>query len=209
MSRPQVVEGTGAAASLPLRGHRRRGRGLRGSADPAIRHEHAAPYTEIDARWWIDAGAPAVWTGGGAAYAIADPSPTGCSARWAELPVPARGQAEIGYWLRPAARGAGCRGGHPCAERARVRHRTARLELLTEPENGPSQRVALAAGFRYEGLRRSAGPSRDAGRHDLQAWVRVAGDPPGRTARLLPDLPGGCSPTRWWRCARSRRATRR
>ncbi|MDG4779335.1 GNAT family N-acetyltransferase [Micromonospora sp. WMMD961] len=152
-----------------------------------------APYTEVDARWWIEAGAPAAWTGGGAAYAIADPATdrllgtVGLS-----NPVPARGQAEIGYWVCPAARG---RGVATAATRALAEHAfgsgTARLELLTHPENTPSQRVALAAGFRYEGSRRSAGSARDGGRHDLLAWVRLVDDPPGPAARLLPDLPDG------------------
>ncbi|MFI6779918.1 GNAT family N-acetyltransferase [Micromonospora sp. NPDC050276] len=150
------------------------------------------PYTETDARWWIDVGAPAAWTGGGAAYAIADPATNRLlGAVGLSSPVPARSQAGIGYWVRPAARG---RGVATAATRALSEHAfatgTARLELLTDPENTPSQRVALAAGFQYEGLRRSATVSAT-GRHDLLAWVRVAGDPPGPTARLLPDLPGG------------------
>ncbi|WP_410809652.1 GNAT family N-acetyltransferase [Micromonospora sp. 067-2] len=169
---------------------------LDGCADPLTQRFVSGvptPYTEIDARCWIDAGAPAAWTGGGAAYAIADPATDRLlGAVGLNCPVPARGQAEIGYWLRPAARG---RGVAAAATRALSEHAfatgTARLELLTEPENGPSQRVALAAGFRYEGVRRSAGANRDAGRHDLLAWVRLADDPPGPAARLLPDLPGG------------------
>ncbi|MEU8253746.1 GNAT family N-acetyltransferase [Micromonospora inaquosa] len=167
-----------------------------GCADPLTQRfvsNLPTPYTETDARWWIDVGAPAAWTGGGAAYAVADPATDRLlGAVGLSNPVPARGQLEIGYWMRPAARG---RGLATAATRALSEHAFAtgavRLELLTEPENGPSQRVALAAGFRYEGLRRSAGASREAGRHDLLAWVRVAGDPPGPVARLLPDLPGG------------------
>ncbi|MBM0279170.1 GNAT family N-acetyltransferase [Micromonospora tarensis] len=151
------------------------------------------PYTEVDARWWIDAGAPAASTAGAAAYAVADPATDRLlgSVGLYNL-APARGEAGIGYWVRPAARG---RGVATAATRALSDHAlasgTARLELLTHPENTPSQRVALAAGFRYEGLRRSATVSRDSGRHDLLAWVRVAGDPPGPAARPLPDLPGG------------------
>ncbi|MEV0211728.1 GNAT family N-acetyltransferase [Micromonospora sp. NPDC050695] len=153
----------------------------------------SAPYTEVDARRWIDAGAPAAWAGGGAAYAVADPATdrllgtVGLS-----NPVPARGQAEIGYWVRPSARG---RGVAAAATRALSEHAfatgTVRLELLTNPANAPSQRVALAAGFHYEGSRRSAGSGRGGDRHDLLAWVRLADDPPGPAARLLPDLPGG------------------
>ncbi|WP_406075207.1 GNAT family N-acetyltransferase [Micromonospora sp. NBC_01638] len=167
-----------------------------GCADPRTQRFISGlptPYTETDARWWIDAGAPAVWAGGGAAYAVADPATDRMlGAVGLSNPVPARRQAEIGYWVRPAARG---RGLAAAATRALSEHAfatgTVRLELLTHPENGPSQRAALAAGFRYEGLRWSAGSSGDAGRHDLLAWVRLTDDPAGPTARLLPDLPGG------------------
>ncbi|MGI5525634.1 GNAT family N-acetyltransferase [Micromonospora sp. CA-259024] len=167
-----------------------------GLADPVSQRFMSglpSPYTEVDARWWIDAGAPAAWTGGGAAYAVADPATDRLLGTIGlSNPVPVRGQAEIGYWVRPAARG---RGVATAATRALSEHAfgtgTARLELLTHPQNASSQQVALASGFRYEGSRRSAGSGRDGGRHDLLAWVRLAGDPPGPTARLLPDLPGG------------------
>ncbi|MBQ1012708.1 GNAT family N-acetyltransferase [Micromonospora sp. M51] len=167
-----------------------------GCADPVSQRfvsNLPAPYTDVDARWWIEVGAPAAWTGGGAAYAIADPATDRLlGAVGLNNPVSARGQVEIGYWVRPAARG---RGVATAATRALSDHAfaagTARLELLTEPENASSQRVALAAGYRYEGSRRSAGSGRNGDRHDLLAWVRLADDPPGPTARLLPDLPGG------------------
>ncbi|MFI5930238.1 GNAT family N-acetyltransferase [Micromonospora sp. NPDC051543] len=167
-----------------------------GCADPLSQRfvsTMPSPYTEVDARWWVEAGAPAVWAGGGAAYAIADPATdrllggAGLSNQ-----VPARRQANIGYWLRPAARG---RGLATAATRALSEHAfdtgTVRLELHTEPENAASQRVALAAGFGYEGRLRSAGQDRNGRRYDLLTWVRLAGDPPGPTRRLLPDLPDG------------------
>lgn len=167
-----------------------------GCADPLTRRFISgmpSPYTEADAHWWITEGAPAAWAGGGAAYAVADPATdrllggVGLS-----QPVPTRGQAEIGYWVTPGARG---RGVAQAATRALTEHAFAtgvvRLELLTHEENTASQRVALAAGFRFEGVRRAANPSRGGGRHDLLAWVRLADDPAGPTPRLLPDLPGG------------------
>jgi RimJ/RimL family protein N-acetyltransferase len=65
--------------------------------------------------------------------------------------------AEIGYWVAKAARGRGV------ATRAvRLVSRWAvrdlgvqRLELMTRVENEGSQRVAVAAGFRREGVLRS------------------------------------------------------
>ncbi|MFI9643880.1 GNAT family N-acetyltransferase [Micromonospora sp. NPDC051925] len=151
------------------------------------------PYTVTAAHWWITEGAPAAWRAGGAAYAIADAGTDllvggiGISNL-----VPAHGQAEVGYWVTPRARR---RGVATAATRALAtaafRAGLARLELLTDVENPASQRVALAAGFHPEGVRRAAGRSRDGGRHDLLAWVRLADDPAGPTPRRLPDLPDG------------------
>ena len=69
---------------------------------------------------------------------------------------------------------------------------TARLELRTEPENGPSQRVALAAGFRHEGSRAVGRRVRDGepARPD-RLGPRSPAIRRGPAARLLPDLPGG------------------
>ncbi|WNM41004.1 GNAT family N-acetyltransferase [Micromonospora halotolerans] len=164
-------------------------------ADPAIRRFLPGlpdPYTEESARWWITEGAPAVRATGGATYAIADPATDRLlGAAGLSHPVAERRQAEIGFWVAPWARG---RGVATAATRALAEAAfaagTVRLELLAHEENTASQRVALAAGFRHEGVRRSAGQGRG-GRHDLAVWVRLAGDPPGPTARLLPDLPGG------------------
>jgi RimJ/RimL family protein N-acetyltransferase len=106
--------------------------------------------------------------------------------------VPHRGQCEIGYWIGPWARGQGLAA---AAVRALAEHafRTgmARIELLTHRENTASQRVALATGFQFEGVRRAVLPNRDGGRDDLLAYARLAGDDPGPAERLLPDLPGG------------------
>ncbi|MEU3452788.1 GNAT family N-acetyltransferase [Micromonospora sp. NPDC006766] len=149
------------------------------------------PYTEESARWWIAEGEPAAWAAGGASYAIADPATDRLlGAVGLSNSMPKRRQFEIGYWVAPWARG---RGVATTATRALAEQAfaagCARLELLADEENTASQRVALAAGFRPEGVRRSAGTARDGSRYDLVAWVRLADDPPGPAARLLPDLP--------------------
>ncbi|MFC4148197.1 GNAT family N-acetyltransferase [Micromonospora mangrovi] len=167
-----------------------------GCADPATRRFIPAmphPYTEQSALWWITEGAPAAWSAGGAAYAIADPGTDRLlGGVGLTLVSAARGHWEIGYWVTPAARG---RGVATAAARALTDAAFAagagRLELLTLPENGASQRVALAGGFRYEGDRRSASAPQNGVRHDMTVWVRLADDPPGPVARLLPDLPAG------------------
>ncbi|MCX4474195.1 putative ribosomal N-acetyltransferase YdaF [Micromonospora sp. MW-13] len=151
------------------------------------------PYTEADARWWVAEGAPATRATGGAAYAVADPATDRLlGGIGLSNPVALRGQAEIGYWVAPWARGHGVATAATRAlAAAAFAHGTTRLELLTHPENTASQRVALAAGFRHEGVRRAAHPTRGGGRHDLVCWVRLADDPPGPVARTLPDLPDG------------------
>lgn len=52
-------------------------------------------------------------------------------------------------------------------------------------------RIALASGFRFEGVRRDAGVGSDGTRHDVTVFARLADDPSEPVARALPDLPGG------------------
>jgi RimJ/RimL family protein N-acetyltransferase len=74
----------------------------------------------------------------------------------------------FGYWVAPEARGRGV-----ATEALRALCRWAvdelgvkRLELLTDPENLASQRVAEKAGFQREGLLRSSLEYRDGRRRD-------------------------------------------
>jgi RimJ/RimL family protein N-acetyltransferase len=152
-----------------------------------------SPYTRADAEWWIAEGAPASFTAGGAAYAIADPATDRLlGATGIERVVPVRQQGEVGYWVAPWARRRGVATAAVAAlGRWAFGRGFARLELLTDWENTASQRVALAAGFEREGVRRGASPSRDGGRDDFVVFARLAGDPAGPVPRLLPDLPGG------------------
>ena len=153
-----------------------------------------SPYTRDDAVWWITEGAPAAWARGGAAYAVADPATDrllgGVGLGGFE---PEREKGEIGYWTAPWARGRGVATAAARALAARAfESGFARLELLAALENPRSQRVAFAAGFRLEGVRRGALPGSGGGaRRDAAAFARLAEDPPSPTARLLPDLPGG------------------
>lgn len=152
-----------------------------------------SPYTRAAAEWWITMGSPAAFAAGGAAYAVADPQTDQLlGGIGLDRLVPIRRQAEVGYWVAPWARQ---RGVATAAVRALSGHAfaagTERLELMTTWTNVASQRVALAAGFRREGERRSAHVTRDGGRDDLVAFSRIFDDPPGPAPRLLPDLPGG------------------
>jgi RimJ/RimL family protein N-acetyltransferase len=147
------------------------------------------PYTRGDAVDWIERGASDVFARGGAAFAVVDPGTDRLLGATSIGPVQS-GRGEIGYWVAPWARGRGvataaCTALTGVAFTAGV----ARLDLRTEFENGPSQRVAIAAGYLREGVQRAGGVGRDGQRHDLVQWARLAGDPAGPSRRLIPDLP--------------------
>jgi RimJ/RimL family protein N-acetyltransferase len=149
------------------------------------------PYTLDDALWWINTGAPAAFASGGAAYAIADPQ-TDRVLGGTGYNLLRDGRGETGYWVAPWGRR---RGYATAAARTLTTHcfalGLARMELRTHPENGASQRVAIAAGFTREGIQRGAALARFGGREDRILWARLPTDPEGPTRRLLPDLPGG------------------
>lgn len=152
-----------------------------------------SPFTLAHAEHFLSEGVPAIGADGGAAYAIADPETDEVlGGIGLDRVVPVRGQAEIGYWVGPWARR---RGVATAAVRALSAHALGtglqRLELLTHWENEASQRVALAAGYQREGVRRAALADRNGGRDDLIAFARVAADSGAPIPRLLPDLPGG------------------
>ncbi len=48
-----------------------------------------------------------------------------------------------------------------------------RVEILVDPRNEPSVRVAESAGFTREGLLRAYRPARDGGRLDLAIYARL------------------------------------
>jgi RimJ/RimL family protein N-acetyltransferase len=152
-----------------------------------------SPFTLAHAERFLSEGVAAVFAEGGAVYAIADPETDDLLGGIGfDKVVPSRGQAEIGYWVGPWARG---RGVATAAVRALSGHALGaglhRLELLTHWDNPASMRVALAAGFQREGVRREALPNRDGGRDDLIVFTRLAGDDGAPIDRALPDLPGG------------------
>lgn len=152
-----------------------------------------SPFTLRHAEHFLTEGVASVFADGGVVYAIADPQSNELLGGIGfDRVVTARRQAEIGYWVGPSARG---RGVATAAVRAlsahALTHGLERLELLTHWENPASQRVALAAGYQREGVRREALPNRNGGRDDLVAFARLAGDSGEPVPRLLPDLPGG------------------
>ena len=169
---------------------------VRGYGDPLVQRfvpQVPVPFQPGLADWFVRERAAQIAAEGGSVHAIADPATDRLlGSIGLDRVVAGRQQGEIGYWVGPWARG---RGLATAAVRALTAHAFGtgleRLELLTHWENAASQRVALAAGYRREGVRRGQLRNRDGGRDELLAYARLAGDPPGPTPRLLPDLPGG------------------
>jgi RimJ/RimL family protein N-acetyltransferase len=100
-------------------------------------------------------------------FAIADAA-NGTLVGAIDLRTNAMGVGHIGYWVAPEARGRGV-----ATEALRRLCRYAieelglgRLELVTDPDNRASQRVAEKAGFRREGVLRSALRHQDGRRAD-------------------------------------------
>jgi len=188
----QMVKGNGVVLRLPR--DTDRDDLTAAAADPLVVRFVPAipdPYSTVDAQRWIERAI--VGSADRVDFVIADPDSDrvlGAAGlhhlRWEE------GTGEVGYWVAAWARG---RGVASAATEALtdwgMSRGLARVELLTHPENWPSQRVAMRAGYRPEGLRRAGGIDRGGRRYDLLVWARLAGDPPGPTERTLPDLPGG------------------
>jgi [ribosomal protein S5]-alanine N-acetyltransferase len=88
------------------------------------------------------------------------------------------GRGEIGYWVAPWARrrGVALRAVRLVSGWALSDLGLERLELLIEPENAPSQRVAEAAGFVREGTLRSYRPMKGR-RPDFVVYSLLPSDP--------------------------------
>jgi RimJ/RimL family protein N-acetyltransferase len=154
------------------------------------------PMTLSYAEFWCVGGARERRDAGGVRYVIAGSATDEVlGAVSLQRVQPDRAQAEIGYWVAPWARGNGLavRAVRAMAQAAFAAG-LGRIELCAEWENTISQRVALAAGFRREGVRRAAAQRELDGktiRYDLVVFARVISDPGEPVPRILPDLPDG------------------
>ena len=123
------------------------------------------PYTEEHARGWLER---CVSGEEGEAFAITDAA-TGDVLGAITMKVnDYTRNGHIGYWLKKEARG---RGTAPRALRLVCEYGAralglGRLELMTDPDNVASQRVAEKVGFQREGVLRSHLPHPDGRRRD-------------------------------------------
>ncbi|NIH66718.1 GNAT family N-acetyltransferase [Modestobacter marinus] len=121
------------------------------------------------------------WSSGDhASWAVADPADRLLGSVSLHSVDRDQGDAEIGYWTVPAARGRGvavravdaaCRWGFAVLELDRV-------QLFHAVENEASGRVAARAGFTREGRLRRSFRYGDGVRHDELLWSRLSDDPP-------------------------------
>lgn len=140
------------------------------------------PYTDADARVFMNRNGP--WQ-----QIVADPD-TDRLLGTVGLEERGAGEAELGYWTAPWARGRGVAAAAAGLLTTRAFEAGfVRVYLRIALDNGASQRVALSAGFQREGIARGGGRRRDGRHYDLVVLARLAGDPAGPTRRLLPDLP--------------------
>jgi RimJ/RimL family protein N-acetyltransferase len=139
-----------------------------------------APYTGRHAEEWFAFTRGAREAGHQAAFAVVEPAGGGLLGS-IDLRIhptdPAIG--ELGYMVGPRARGRGV-----AVQAVELLTGWAfgsvgveRMEILVDPRNEPSVRVAEAAGYVREGLLRGYRPSRDGGRLDLAMYSRLREDP--------------------------------
>jgi len=135
------------------------------------------PYSESDARTFVEHAGRGWAEGSGATFVIAHPAGSGLGTIGLHLFTNDAGLAEVGYWLRREARGHGAAtvAVRLVSDWAFATLGIGRLNLMTAPENLASQRVAERAGFTREGLLRAWMPTRD-GRRDCVMFSLLPDD---------------------------------
>lgn len=138
-----------------------------------------SPYTPAHAEWFVKDAARRGDDDQGFEWAIRH---DGTLIGMVSLSRRAPGNAEIGYWTAPAARGRGFLGE---AAREIIDHAFEpsrmglhRLEWNAAVGNLASARVARSLGFRFEGVRRSAFVTTAHGRTDAWSAGRLFSDDP-------------------------------
>ncbi len=107
------------------------------------------------------------------------------------LPPARRAGAEIGYAIYPHAQGNGyATEASRTLARWAFEHGVARIEIRCAVSNVASAKVALNAGFRFEGIAR-ADVVTPSGVSDGAVFGRIAGDDGAPTATVVPALPDG------------------
>ena len=144
---------------------------------PDIQHYHFRRFdTDDEARQWIDDCAQGWRSETSATWAIVDRASEGVCGRVALYVSLEDGHGEVSYWVLPTARGRGV-ATRACVAATSWAHRLGlhRVQLQHSTRNDGSRRVALAAGFTAEGVRRGAN-LHDDGWHDMTLYSHLATD---------------------------------
>jgi RimJ/RimL family protein N-acetyltransferase len=135
------------------------------------------PYEEKHARAFLEDSLRRFDSGEGYGFAVLD-AETGALAGSIAIKMQPFSSGHIGYWVAREARGRGV-----ATTALKILSRWAvdglglkRLELVTDPENLASQRVAEKAGFRREGIMRSALEYQDGRRTDSVLFSLLPGE---------------------------------
>ena len=136
-----------------------------------------SPYAHSDAVAYVTEVAAAAWDDGGAVFAVVEAG-TGRMVGAMGAHGMRDGVAHVGYWTAPEARGRGL-----TSDALRTLTRwflgdggAARVELIVEPANVGSVRVAESAGFIREGVLRRRFVLRGR-RADVAMYSMLPGDP--------------------------------
>ena len=161
--------------------------------DPEIQRwtQVPVPYTAEDADGFVNRIAPATWDEGGALFAV-EPAGGGPLIGSMGLFPPRDGVAEAGYWTASAHRGRGRTGAalRLLADWAFDHVGVHRVELLVDPANAGSRRVAESGGFLAEGTIRQR--FRHRGRpSDVVLYGRLSTDPRPDDGRMPANGPRG------------------
>lgn len=180
---------------------------LRGGSDPDVQRwtQVPVPCTRSDAEAFVGSFVPAQWAAGGElVWAVCDATTGEPLASVGLHPARPEGVREVGFWCLPEARG---RGVVPDAVQAVSRWAfaelgLARLEWAAEVGNAASLRVAVKAGFAFEGRRRASMRQRDGSLREGWWAARLPEDGPDGAPPALPDpglLVAGDLRLRAWR----------
>lgn len=182
---------------------------LRAGTDPQVQRwtQVPVPYTRAHAEDFAGRYVPQAWADDGElVWAVCDAT-TGAPLASVGLHAPHQpGVREVGFWCLPEARGQGVvpDAVHAVSRWAFAELGLARLEWAAEVGNAASLRVAVKAGFAFEGRRRAGLHRRDGSRVDGWWAARLPGDGPDGVPPALPDpglLTAGDLRLRPWRAA--------
>jgi RimJ/RimL family protein N-acetyltransferase len=147
-------------------------------SDPDIQYFHFRHFDRVEALHWIEQTRQAWCDEHAATWAIRQHSNGQVLGRVTMYLRLAEGHGEVSYWILPTARRRhlatrACRTATAWAHSLGIH----RVELQHSTKNVGSQRVAIAAGFVFEGIQRDASRLID-GWHDMALYAHLSTDTP-------------------------------